>query len=167
MEHYHITVQMISHPSDPRPDTFREGGGLSHSLDHRWIPAPLGSNLKRERDICQTVARESASPELRVNHTDCIPVFNVQIRRSHGADVHGGLSYFNGDSPGACLNTYAILSSKWHRGLGHRNVSRNLLDESLRCKSTLNGNVPKAALPIKPDLEAHLYSFPELAKFRI
>lgn len=67
-EHYHVTVQMISHPSDPRPDAFREGGGLTHSLDHHWIPGPLASNLKRERDIYENLGAKHGPPHLTASH---------------------------------------------------------------------------------------------------
>lgn len=66
-EHYHVTVQMISHPSDPRPDAFREGGGLVHALDHHWVPRPLESNLQKERNIYSDTAKEFAVPELQVS----------------------------------------------------------------------------------------------------
>jgi len=65
-EHYHITVQMVSHPSNPRPDAFAPGGGLEGQYPS-IIPAPSPSHLHKETSLYKSIAAADSSPELKVH----------------------------------------------------------------------------------------------------
>lgn len=68
-DHYHLTVQMISHPSNPRPDSGVKGGGLDLGDSPTVIPAPLPSVLHKETSTYQEIASSTSAPELKVSHS--------------------------------------------------------------------------------------------------
>ena len=65
-DHYHMTVQMISHPSNPRPDSGVPGGGFDPSKAHSVIPSPSPSVLVKETSTYKEIASSSTPPELKV-----------------------------------------------------------------------------------------------------
>jgi len=65
VDHYHITVQMVSHPSNPRPDSFVPGGGLEGDYPS-IIPAPTPSLLYKETSCYKSIAGGAPGPELKV-----------------------------------------------------------------------------------------------------
>lgn len=65
-QHYHLTIQMISHPSDPRPDAFVAGGGIDRQRLPSPIPAPTQAAMKREQDFYKATAAAGHSPILTV-----------------------------------------------------------------------------------------------------
>ena len=64
--HYHMTVQMISHPSNPRPDSGVPGGGFHPESSKQMIPSPSPSVLQKETLLYQKIASYSSGPELKV-----------------------------------------------------------------------------------------------------
>ena len=65
-EHYHTTIQMISHPSDPRPNPFVAGGGLDRARLPHPIPAPSQETLRKEQGLYRAIAAAGFAPVLLV-----------------------------------------------------------------------------------------------------
>ena len=87
-EHYHLTVQMISHPSDPRPNPFVQGGGLFKEQLRHCIPAPEPNVMHKELEIYRVTAKASSPPVLTVSKT------SRPVRTSQGRyDIYSILSW--------------------------------------------------------------------------
>ncbi len=65
---YHCTVFHTSQPSDPRPDSFQEGGGADLAQAAAARPSPSQAVLEREAATVRSIAAACPSFELEVSH---------------------------------------------------------------------------------------------------
>ena len=68
-EDYHMTVFMISFPSDPRPDPFADAGGIDGSRPPNPIPGPSPETRTKELNTFKICAGNVFAPVLEVRST--------------------------------------------------------------------------------------------------